>query len=67
MTILNYTREQVEALVSDGLMNKKSVKHFDVCKAIAEGKTQNQIAKELDYSETKTIRWIKQHKCPDCR
>lgn len=65
--ILDFTRDQIKKLVENGMLNKKSLRHYDVCKAIAEGKTQEQIAEELNYSETKSIRYIKAHKCKDCR
>jgi len=66
MIITNLSREEVKKLMDDGWLNKKALNHYDVCKAIAQGKTQSQIAEEFNYSETKSIRWIKQHKCPDC-
>lgn len=66
MKITNLSREEVKKLIDDGWLNKKALNHFDVCKAIAQGKTQSQIAEEFHYSETKSIRWIKQHKCPEC-
>lgn len=66
MTILSLSRDEVKRLVDQGWLNKKALNHYDVCKAIAEGKTQSMIAEEFNYSETKSIRWIKQHKCKGC-
>jgi DNA-binding NarL/FixJ family response regulator len=63
---MKFTRLQIMEMVKDGFLNKKSVTHFDVCKALAEGKTQNQVAEEKDIRETKTIRVIKLHKCKYC-
>jgi len=66
MSLLDYSIEEVRKRVEAGELNKKAVLHYEVCKAIAQGKTQSKIAEEFNYSETKSIRWIKQHKCPDC-
>lgn len=67
MNILNLNRDEVRRLVDQGWLNKKALNHYDVCKAIAQGKTQRQIAEEFNYSETVHISWIKKHKCPECQ
>ena len=67
MTILNFERDQVVALAESGLMNKKSILHFDVCKALKEGKTHEKIAELFNLCDDSMVRWIQRHKCPDCR
>lgn len=66
MNIMSLTRDQVKELVDKGWLNKKALMHYDVCKAAAQGKTSDQIAVEFDYCDGRQIRWIKQHKCPNC-
>lgn len=65
MNILSFPREVVEACARRGIMNKKSDFHFDVCKALADGKTLKQVADEFDIPDD-TIKWIKSRKCKDC-
>ncbi len=63
---MKFTKDQIIEMVKDGFVNKKSIFHFDVCQALAQGKTQPAVAQEKNYQEPKTIRYIKKHKCKYC-
>lgn len=64
-SILEMTREEAEALGRIGFTHKAGL-HYDVCRALADGKTQQQVAEEFNLSETKSVRLIKTKKCPEC-
>lgn len=64
---MKFTRDEIIEMVKDGFLNKRTIFHYDVCRALAEKKTQNAIAEEKDIKETKGIRYIKEHKCKYCR
>lgn len=66
MTILDMKREEVERLVASGLMNKTMIKHYDICRAIASGMTQEQAAEKFGVTDDSYIRKIKKQRCPDC-
>lgn len=63
-SITELTREEVENLARIGF-NKSSTFHFDICKALAEGKKQEDIAEDFNI-EDRMVRKIKSKKCPDC-
>ncbi len=63
---MKFTKDQIIEMVKDGFLNKKAIFHFDVCQALAKGKTQSAVAEEKGYQEPKTIRDIKKHKCKYC-
>lgn len=63
-SILELTREEVENLGTIGF-NKSSGFHHDICKALAEGKKQEEIAENLNIDD-RLIRKIKHKKCPEC-
>lgn len=65
MNILSFSKDIVQACARRGIMNKKSEFHFDVCKALADGKTMKQVADQFDVSD-ETIKQIKSKKCKDC-
>lgn len=65
MNILYFPRDVVVACARRGIMNKKSDFHFDVCKALSEGKTLKQVADQFDVSD-ETIKQIKSKKCKEC-
>lgn len=60
------SRDQIIEAVQDGFLNKKMIFHFDVCQALAEGKTQQKIAEGHDIRDFKTIRNIVKRKCKYC-
>ena len=66
MNILSLTREEVKFFISTGVMRPENLKHYDVCKEAAQGKSSEQIAEKLGYAEGRHVRWIKSHKCKDC-
>lgn len=66
MRELKFSREEIIQMVKDKFLNARSIFHFDVCQALHEHKTQSEIAEEKDISETKGIRYIKEHKCKYC-
>ena len=63
---MKFKRDEIVAMVKDGFLNKKSILHFDVCKELAEKKTQAQISSQHDITELKTIYYIKKNKCKYC-
>ncbi len=65
MNILSFDRAQVVAAASCGIMNKASVVHYDVCKALSEGKTQDYVS-EIFCIDVETVKQIKRTKCKDC-
>lgn len=67
MSLLSFDRNQIVALAKEGLMNKKTILHYDVCQALKEGKTAEKIAELFQIAEPAHVRWIQRHKCPDCR
>lgn len=63
-SITDLSREEVEILGRIGF-NKSSTLHYDICKALAEGKKQEQIAEDF-HTGDRIIRYIKSEKCPNC-
>lgn len=63
MTILEFTREKVKAMAQAGLMNIKSVEHWDVCKFLSEGHTAESAAERFRIDTNKVV-YIRSHKCP---
>lgn len=67
MSLLTYTRKELEYLVEIGKKTPADLKHYDVCAEIAKAeKTQSRLAFEFKYQETKSIRVINKKKCPEC-
>lgn len=66
MKILDLDRSEVKRLIDEGWLNKKALNHYDVCKALAQGKTANKVAEEFNYNLDVHVRWIKKTKCPEC-
>jgi DNA-binding NarL/FixJ family response regulator len=62
--ILDVTKEEAEHLGKIGF-TKHSGLHHDICKALAEGKAQQDIAEDLHIYD-RHVRAIKKKKCPDC-
>jgi hypothetical protein len=67
MNILSLSREEVKAFVDSGLMDKANLRHYDLCKAMAQGMTQEQAAEKFNLTDDRYVRRIKSKKCPDCR
>lgn len=67
MNILSLSRVEVKNFVDSGLMREENLTHYDICKALADGKKQNAIAEEFNIPDVRLVRYIKQRKCPDCR
>lgn len=66
MSLLKFERSQIVALVENGLMNKATIMHYDICKAILSGETQEKIAERFGLSEDRVVRLIRDKKCPEC-
>ncbi len=66
MNILQLTRAEVQDFISKGVMKKENLRHFDICKAIASGMTQEKAAEKFGVTDDAYIRKIKSSKCPDC-
>lgn len=67
MNILSLSREEIKELVDSGFMRKENLAHYDICRAIAMGKKQNEIADEFNIPDVRLVRYIKEKKCKDCR
>lgn len=66
MNILSLSREEVQHFIATGMFRPESLKHYDICRALQSGKTQNAVAQEFDLSDSRTVRFIKEKKCPEC-
>lgn len=66
MSILKYSREQIEEFVNSGMMRKEILKHYDVCKALSSGVTQEKAAEVFGLNDDSYVRKIKAVKCPEC-
>lgn len=64
--MIKLTRDEIIEMVRVGFLNKKSIAHYDVCKELATGKAITKIVEERDLREPKTIRNIRDKKCPFC-
>lgn len=64
--MIKLTRDEIIEMVKVGFLNKKSIFHYDVCKELAKGKATSKIVEERDLREPKTIRNIRDRKCPFC-
>lgn len=67
MNILSLSRSEVVAFVDSGMMRPENIKHYDICKAIAEGQKQNDIADTFNIPDVRLVKYIKSRKCPDCK
>lgn len=63
--ILSFAREQIKAMAQSGLMNIKSLTHWDVCNDLKCGKSMEDIA-QYHHLSLSAIEKIKRTKCPDC-
>ncbi len=66
MNILDLTRKEVEFFISTGVMRPENLRHYDICKAMADGKTQDNVTREFGYSDIRAVRYVKHKKCPQC-
>lgn len=66
MNILQLTRTEVQDFINKGVMRPENLKHFDICKAISSGMTQEQAAEKFGVTDDAYIRKIKSSKCPNC-
>lgn len=65
MNILAYTKTQIVALVDDGLTREENIRHWEICKALSEGKTIEMVAEDF-HMHTRNIDKIKKNKCKKC-
>lgn len=63
MNILDFSRENVKAMGLSGLMNIKSVVHWDICFELSKGKTHEQVS-DLLHISVRTVEEVKRKKCP---
>lgn len=64
MTILSFSRDQLVAMSESGLMNKKTIIHWDICNDLKKGHTLEYVADTYRMSVTQVWR-VKQCKCSD--
>lgn len=62
MSILQFEREQVKAMAQSGLMNIKSLEHWDICHALQSGKSVEIVADEFRLSFS-MVAHIRKKKC----
>lgn len=67
MSILIFDRNQIMALASEGLVNKKAPLHYDICKDYQAGLTTAAISKKYEIAEFSTIYKVIEKKCPECK
>lgn len=67
MSILIFERNQIVALTSEGLMNKKTTLHYDICKDYQSGLTASEISRKYEIAEFSTIYKVIDRKCPECK
>ena len=66
MNILALKREEVQFFIGTGVMRPENLRHFDICKALASGMTQEKIAEKFNLTDDSHVRYVKNRKCPDC-
>jgi hypothetical protein len=66
MNILSKSRQEVEELVNEGWLTKENLRHYDLCKAMASGMTQEKAAEKFNFTDDRYVRRIKQKKCKYC-
>ncbi len=66
MNILNLSRKEIEDMVKSGLMRPENLRHYDLCKAMAQGMTQEKAIEAFGYTDDRYIRRIKNKKCREC-
>lgn len=66
MNILALSRGEVVAFVESGIMKPENLRHYDICKELASGKTQEKVAEDFNLTDDSYVRKIKKRKCPDC-
>jgi hypothetical protein len=67
MNLLSKSREEVQALIDLGFLKKENLRHYDLCKAMAQGMTQEKAAEKFNLTDDRYVRKIKSKKCPDCK
>lgn len=65
MNLLKYDRNQIVALVKDGIATVESIHHWDICKALAGGKTAEQVAEDFKM-HVRSIEYVRTKKCQAC-
>lgn len=65
MNLLAYDKKQIVALVNDGITREENIKHWEICKALSEGKTIEQVAGDF-HMHTRNVDAIKSKKCKKC-
>lgn len=66
MNLLSLSRDEVKAFIDSGLMKKENLRHYDLCKAMSQGMTQEKAAEAFNLTDDRYVRKIKSKKCPDC-
>lgn len=64
--ILTFTREQIVALSNKGIMNKKSIDHWDICNDLRSGQDQETVAMKHNLSPIQVYK-INRCKCPEVK
>jgi len=62
--ILQFQRDQIKAMAQSGLMNIKSLTHWDVCNDLRSGKDRETVA-QLHGLSLPGVDKIRRCKCPD--
>lgn len=65
MNILKYTRNEIVALFKDGIVSGSVLHHWEICKALSEGKTIEKVAEDFRV-HPRGVQWVKANKCPSC-
>lgn len=64
MNILSLSMDEVNNFVDSGFMKRKEITHWQICRKIADGITQDKIAEFFDITP-RAVRKVKKCKCPN--
>jgi hypothetical protein len=67
MNLLKYSREEILRRVNEGELSKENLRHYDLCKAMSQGMTQEKAAEAFNLTDDRYVRRIKYKKCRDCK
>jgi len=66
MSLIDKSIEEIKKDIAAHYTSKSSLRHYEVCKALAQGLTQEQIAEKFNFNDDRVVRHIKKTKCPEC-
>jgi len=64
---MKFTRDEIIEMVKDGMMNKRTIFHYDVCRALAEMKSRQDVEDTMNIGDSSGLRYIIKRKCKYCK